>query len=70
MNKLSKQVEDAQSKLHSAIRAALNEFTSTTGLIVPSVTWDTATAMDARGHVEAVEYYWIGSDLASGMTRP
>ena len=68
MSKASEQVEDAEAKLHAAILAALRRFTNATGLIVPRVTWDTARAIDARGHLEAVEYYGVSSDLASGMT--
>jgi len=67
MNELSSKIEDAQIKLHEAVGNALIEFTTETGLHIPSMSWQVATAVDENGHTKDVDYYGIRSDLRSGV---
>ena len=67
MNELSSKIEDAQAKLHTAVYHALVEFTKETGLHIPSMSWQVASALDENGRTKAIDYYEIRSDLRSGV---
>ncbi len=60
-------IEDAQIKLHEAVYKALVEFTAETGLNIPSMYWQVATACDENGHTKGVDYYGMRSDLRSSV---
>ena len=60
-------ITDAQAELHKEVRAALDKFTETTGILCVDLSWATVTANDAMGHVEAAQYWDFRTSLQSGI---
>jgi len=61
-------IEDAQATLHEEVTAALEKFTDTTGMCVPSMRWALDRALNCDGHTDAVRYWDIRSDLCTGIS--
>ena len=59
-------IQGAQNIMQASIKRALSKFTKQTGLIVPSVSWETAIALDHNKHVVCAEYYLLTSQISTG----
>ena len=65
--KLAHDVQKAELTLRAEITAALNKFTETTGLIVPSVLWHSSSVYDANGNIVETDYYNFSNSVSTGI---
>lgn len=61
-------VEDAQTELYQSVQDALETFTRQTGMMVAAINWSVANTCDSDGHTNEVNYWQMGSSLATGQS--
>lgn len=67
---LAVQICDAQLRLQLEVVAALDKFSTKTGLIVRDMSWDVALVFDARGETACAGYHSIKTDMCGPAMRP